>query len=68
MRLKINGKSDSNQNFDLNSNFPSWRFVRNKVHEEGMVVEKTVKRLERKLREDYFGIWEIFDGISGRFR
>ena len=37
MRLNINGKSDSNQNFDLNSNFPSWRFVRNKVHEGGML-------------------------------
>ena len=37
MRLNINGKSDSNQNFDLNSNFPSWPFVRNKVHEEGMI-------------------------------
>jgi len=24
------GKSDSNQNFDLNSNIPSWRFVKKK--------------------------------------
>ena len=43
MRLNINGKSDSNQNFDLNSNFPSWRFVRNKVHEEGMVLSENLR-------------------------
>ena len=55
MRLKINGKSDSNQNFDLNSNFPSWRFVRNKVHEGGMEGRESERYYAREIQEEQSG-------------